>query len=355
MATLTQLRRTLDGAGEPHHILPLQDGAVALITRRGARVLGLFPTPDADNLYWTNDALRSADTLRKFVSGGEWNLGGERFWIAPEVQFNVRNRADFFGTLIVPPTVDPGDYAMVVDGSTVTFHEELKLNAYNTGTGVKQLDIRRSIQPITNPLRGLRNYTELMRGVNYAGYEQSATLTELDNTPLMSEVWNLVQLNAGGQLIIPCSAEIEASDYFGSVPEEARAVVNNHLRLRITGKRQYKVGYKAASMTGRMGYWNTLPNGREYIIVRQFFNNPSSIYAEEPPDKPGETGHSVHVYNDGGQFGGENSFGEMECSGQTIGGRTGRQVSTDNFLLWAYIGAPEAIRRIARILIGVSL
>jgi hypothetical protein len=132
-------------------------------------------------------------------------------------------------------------------------------------------------------------------------------------------------------------------------------VVNNHLRLRITGKRQYKVGYKAASMTGRMGYWNTLPNGREYILVRQFFNNPSSFYAEEPPDKPGETGHSVHVYNDGGQFGGENSFGELECSGQTIGGRTGRQASTDNFLMWAYTGSPEAIRRIARILIGVSL
>lgn len=135
--------------------------------------------------------------------------------------------------------------------------------------------------------------------------------------------------------------------HFGNVP---------HLRLNITGQRQYKIGYQSASVTGRMAYHNRLPDGREYLLIRSFFNNPSSIYAEEPPDKPGATGHSVHFYNDGGQFGaGGVGFGEMECSGQTIGGRSGRSTSTDTFLLWAYVGAPEAIRRIAHLLLGVKL
>lgn len=355
MPTLTQLRQTLDGAGELYHVLPLQGDACGLVTQRGARVLGLFPTPDSENLLWTNQAaLNSPESFRQFVAEGGWNLGGERCWIAPEIQYNVRDRNDFWGTLSVPPAIDPGSYSLTVSGDTVTFHQQINLTAYNTAAGTKQLDVRRAVRPIANPLH---TDAALLRGVLYAGYEQTAMLAELNDTPILSEIWNLVQVNAGGQLLIPCAPEIRASDYCGDVPDEARAVGFGdvpHLRLPITGQRQYKVGYKAACMSGRMGYHHTLPDGRDYLLVRSFFNNPSSIYAEEPPDKQGETGHSVHVYNDGGQFStGGVGFGEMECSGQTIG--AGRASSTDTFLLWAYVGAPDAIRRIAHFLLGVRL
>ncbi|MBI5667443.1 MAG: hypothetical protein HZC41_05500 [Chloroflexi bacterium] len=357
MPTLSQLRQTLDGAGELYHVLPLQGDACALITQRGARVLGLFPTPDADNLLWTNDAaLESVESFQQFVAEGGWNLGGERCWIAPEIQYNVRDRSDFWGTLSVPSAIDPGSYRMDVSGAAVTFQQQISLSAYNTATGTKQLDVRRTVRPIANPLRA---YDTLLRGVIYAGYEQTATLAELNDAPILSEIWNLVQVNAGGHLIIPCAPEIRASDYCGDVPDKARAVCFGdvpHLRLTITGQRQYKIGYQATSMTGRMAYHHRLPDGRDYLLVRSFFNNPSSIYAEEPPDQPGATGHSVHVYNDGGQFGaGGVGFGEMECSGQTIGGRSGRSGSSDTFLLWAYVGAPEAIRRIVYLLLGVKL
>ena len=75
-------------------------------------------------------------------------------------------------------------------------------------------------------------------------------------------------------------------------------------------------------------------------------------YAEEPPQVPGCRGHSIHVYNDGGMFGG---FGEMECNARTIGGGTGRSTSTDQMVLWLYVGADDPVKRIARHLLGIEI
>ena len=98
-----------------------------------------------------------------------------------------------------------------------------------------------------------------------------------------------------------------------------------------------------------MVYVNTLEDGRAYLVVRCFHNNPSAPYLEEPPDVPGRSGHAMHVYNDNGRLGG---FGEMECGGQAIGGAAGRSSGTDQYLLWFYVGAPEKIDAIFAALIG---
>jgi hypothetical protein len=174
------------------------------------------------------------------------------------------------------------------------------------------------------------------------------------NDPLiLSAIWNLVQLKAGGRLIIPCFGTVQSDVYFGSTPDEARTSTDGSVRIDITGERQFKVGYQAVSMTGRMGYWYPLPDGRESLLVRVFFNNPSNLYPEEPPDQPGINGHSVFVYNDDGVLGGKHSFGEMECVGGTVG--NGRSQSTDTFVLWAYVGTGAAIQRAAEKLLGVIL
>jgi hypothetical protein len=85
------------------------------------------------------------------------------------------------------------------------------------------------------------------------------------------------------------------------------------------------------------------------LLVRNFFNNPSSIYSEEPPETKGKRGNSIHVYNDNGMFGG---FGEIECNGQTIGGTSNKNSSKDDMSLWIYSGKKERIKKIAKILLG---
>jgi hypothetical protein len=225
---------------------------------------------------------------------------------------------------------------MTMIPGAVVFRQRITLTAYNTATGSKSLDIQRTVRPAANPFAQSARYAELMDGVRYAGYEQTAVLTELDAAPIHSEIWNLIQVNAGGQLIVPVAGAVEASDYFGDVPAEARAASDGHLRLNLT--------------------WNRLPDGTDYLLVRSYFNNPSALYAEEPPAQPGVTGHSVHVYNDDGLLAaGTAGFGEMECSGQTIGGVTGRTSSSDTFVLWAFTGATDALRPVARALLGVTL
>jgi hypothetical protein len=101
-----------------------------------------------------------------------------------------------------------------------------------------------------------------------------------------------------------------------------------------------------------MGYFNHLDDDRAYLVVRNYFNNPSAYYAEEPDHSLGCRGHSIHVYNDGGDFGG---FGEMECNLQTIGGPTGRSTSTDQLLLWLYVGAEDKVKKIALHLLGIEI
>lgn len=351
MTTLHHDQQTLAAASEVYAVLPIGEGSAALITQRGGRVLGVFPAEDAPNLLWTNRAaLSDAAAQRAFAEAGAWNLGGERLWIAPEIQYNVRNRADFWGTLHVPTAMDPAAYTLEADGGQVTLRAQMALDAYNLATGTQQLSVERVYQPVPNPLpRATR------AGVVYGGYEQRVTL-RATQPDIPAEAWNLIQLPAGGELIILSLPEVEAVDYFGSVPAAARMVHTEgtpHVRLALTGRQQFKVGYRAWCMIGRMGYWRTLPDGRAALLVRAFFNNPSNPYAEEPPAAVGERGFSVHVYNDGGEFGGDQSFGEMECSGTTL--IHGRTEAVDTFLLWAYVGPAEDLKVIGRLLLGVAL
>ena len=354
MIDLKRLQSTFDTAGEAYQLMQLPSGAILFVTQRGGRILGVFPSGGVANLLWTNtNALVSGNALESFKTSHGWNLGGERVWIAPEVQYIIQDRTDFWGTHRLPSAIDPGNYTLDrTDAGHLTLSQSLTLTAYNLGRGTATLDVQRSIFPVPDPLRSLYNYEQLIQSVQFIGYSQTVTLREKGVSNLQSESWNLVQLQPGGQLYIPVFGTVDSSNYFGDVPDEARLAKNDgYLKINITGQRQYKIGYKATCMTGRMAYLNTQPDGNGYLLVRHFDNNPGATYSEEPPDQPGINGHSVHVYNDGGGFGG---FGEMECSGQSIGGHTGRTTSTDEFQMWAYVGQVEHLKVILYTLNGVS-
>jgi hypothetical protein len=357
MPTRTHYETILQSANEPYLVLPLQGEAAALITQRGGRVLGIFPTPESDNLLWTNsEAFASPERFAAFLEQGSWNLGGERVWIAPEIMYNVQDRSDFWGSINVPSLMDPGAYTLEQHASLVRLHTQMRLTAYNIGEGQQEVAVDRRVVAVRDPLLSL---SRSLPDLHYCGYQHQVKLRTA-TADLAVESWNLVQVKAGGQLIIPCLPEVTVSDYFGSVPDEVRTVLQSdtsYLRLYLDGKRQYKIGYQSVSVTGRMGYWQPMDNGHAVLLVRSFFNNPSNRYAEEPQDVPGKNGHSIHVYNDGGEFGGEQSFGEMECSGTTIDAAAALpdNTATDTFVMWIYTGPDAAVRCAAHLLLGVHL
>lgn len=348
-----QVVASLEKNNQPYTVLPLQNEVRLVISQRGARIFGPFFSDNSESIFWLNQAFAQPDSFKQFLASGDWNLGGERVWIAPEIQYLVRDRADFWGTVRVPEQMDPGHYTLEQAAPNQwRLTQRLTLPAYNLASGEKELHIDRLINPTADPLRHLSNYHSLIEGLRFAGYEQIVSLSESRLDEMMSESWNLIQLNPGGQLLIPASPQVEYSDYFEPIDSSFQAIHPHHISLKISGDRRYKVGYKAAHVFGRLAYFNQLDDGSAYLIVRNFFNNPALPYVEEPADWPGRRGHSIHVYNDGGALGG---FGELECNGQTIGGVTGRSASSDSFVLWLYVGAADKVKKLTPHLLGIEL
>lgn len=334
-------------------VLELQGGASALVLERGGRVLGPFLDARAAPIFWLSPAACDDAAFTRFLATGEWNIGGDRIWIAPEIQFSVADRRDFWGTIALPPQMDPGAWVLDVPEAGVwRLLQSLTLAAHNLATGDKTLAVERLLRAAPDPLTWTRDSAALLDGVAYAGYEQEVTLREAQRDAILSQAWNVVQLPPGGRVLVPTVPEAEVTDYMEPVDADCLERHDRWLAFRVTGQRRYKAGVRAAHHFGRLAYLHPGENRRAWLAVRSFFNNPSRPYAEEPADRPGARGDSIHVYNDGGAFGG---FGEMECHGQTIGGATGVSASTDTLALWVYAGPPERIAAIARALLGVPV
>lgn len=351
--TFRQVTDCLEGSKLAYRVLTLENDVALIISQHGGRIFGPFLSPDSESLFWMNRAFGHPDFFKEFLSSGDWNQGGDRVWIAPEIQYTIWDRNDFWGSYHFPKEMDPGQYAMhQLEPGQWHLSTDLTLSAHNLASGEKELHLERLIKRVENPLRSLTDYQTLMDGVIFAGYEQIVSLSESKSDDIMSEAWSLIQLNPGGELLIPAAPHVEFTDYFEPVDENLQAIRKDHVRLKITGDRQYKVGYKSAHVYGRLAYFNQLHDDGAYLIVRNFFNNPSMPYVEEPPHIPGCRGHSIHIYNDDGNAGG---FGEIECNAQTIGGLSGRSASTDQMVLWLYVGASEKIEKLVPQLIGVEL
>jgi len=155
------------------------------------------------------------------LKAGEWNLGGERLWIAPEMQYAIKDRKRLEESYELPKAMDPGSYRLSEESkatakrsqdynerNAVLLSASFELHAYNLASGTKLLETERRIKAAPNPLRELAAYRALMEGLSYAGYEHYITLTDLGSRPdspsdAWSETWTIMQLHQGGTLTIP--------------------------------------------------------------------------------------------------------------------------------------------------------
>lgn len=346
-----QIIKRLEENGIPFVEVPLQNGVTILISQLGGRTYGPFLGPESESLFWLPSVFTDKRDFASHVET-EWNLGGERFWIGPEIQYMVKDRKDYFGTISVPRAIDPGNWHLEdVGAGRWRLYQDLTLEAYNLASGFKDLHVEIICTSAANPLRHLGWQAELMAGVTYAGYEQTVSLSESTRDEILSAVWNLVMLNPGGALYIPCTPAAKATCYKGDLDERVLESRPHHARLKITGDQMYKAGFKAAHTFGRMGYLNPGNGSQAYLLVRSFSTHPSSEYPEEPPHMPGVRGDVIHVYNDDGGFG---DMGEMECNCQTIGGDTGRSEITDTLALYLFAGPLERLQAILYEMLGVE-
>jgi hypothetical protein len=353
--TFDELTRALDAHQLSYAVMRLDGDLRLVVTERGGRLMGPF-LPDGMSMTWINPLFRDAPALGEFLRSGDWNMGGDRIWIAPEVQYLATDRTNFNETCVIPPAMDPG--AWELSGPTSDDGWELRqravLEAYSLARGTKTLDVERVVARAANPLRALRTFSALMERVDFAGWRQSVAMAEAETDDIVSETWIVLQVRPGGRILVPCTPRAEVTEiggYRNPVPMAGRTVRDGALRIAVTGDRQWKIGVRAAHVLGRMGYLRDLEGGRTLLLVRSFGVDPSGLYSEESFDQPGNNGNAVHIYHDDGELGG---FGEMECSAPAIGGPTGRSRCLDSFVTWLFLGPPAAVREIGLHLIGVD-
>ena len=347
---MKNLVSVLRRVGKPPRVFTAVDGARMVVLPYGGRVLGLFTPRSGENIYWTHPALRSVKTARAFYASTAWhNSGGDRTWIAPEVDvflpgFPALERHEQQRAL------DPGHYRVTESrgGFRLENRFRLRLSRLRTDVGLK---ITKSFGWAPNPLRHERGLD--LSGVEYAGYSQRTSL-EITGTrpPTKAQVglWSLLQLPHGGDLLLPTFSRHEPLHIFstvGAIPS-ADLIVREHLvRYRMRQKGEHKISLRAAHMTGRAGYLHRT-GSRWSLVIRNFVLNPSGEYVDVPWKGPVWLGFAVQACNVNSGLG---AFSELEYHVPAIGYNTGCVRCDDTTQVWAFRGPKAPILTIAHVLL----
>ncbi len=347
--TLKQVKERLTEAKLEFVSLDLGGGFSIICTAHGGRILGPFENEDGESFTWINPAFGNKEKFDEFLNNKDWNMGGDRMWCLPEMPFFVEKRDDFFDKYVVQKELDPGNYELDFCGKCVSMVQTVKLSTFETGGVVKEFTLGREIRSAANPLNNLDKAEEFMQNVKYCGILQRVKMDVLDtDETLYLEPWLLTQINPLGELIVPTLSKAEYIDYYEPVPQDCIDIKEKLTRIKVTGDLRYKVGFKASQLTGRSGYIGTLSDGRAYLFVRNYFNNPSAVYCGDPYANPGLYGCSLYLYNGHTAQGG---FSEFEHCSSTVSGDTGIRESDEMSGYYFYIGNKSSVEKIAEELI----
>jgi hypothetical protein len=343
---------TLGSIGK--HCLPWHgpDGSEVLLLPYGGRVLGLFAAGSQENFFWTHPALESAASAAEFYQGRQWhNSGGDRTWLAPEVDFFFPRypKTDVYHQ---PRDLDPGNYRVVQDGEGECLVNRATYLLSRCQARV-ELEIAKRIGPAPNPLRNELGPAAL-RKVEYAGYTQRTSLRWLDAAGTATPVglWNLLQMPHGGELLVATYGRTEPKVFFGTVRPQDVRVENHGIRYCMSATGEQKIGIRAVAAVGRVGYRYPERDGRWSLIVRNVFVDPSGSYVDVPWNDPDDPGYAVQACNVNSGLG---SFSELEYHVPAIGPGTGRMACEDVSQVWAFRGSRTEIDGLANALLAPNL
>jgi hypothetical protein len=337
---------TLDAVGKPTQLYESPDGSQVLVLPYGGRVLGLFAPGGEENFYWTHPALESVESAREFYAGDQWhNSGGDRTWLAPELDLFFPKFPDL-STYFQPRQLDPGNYRLERHGDTFRLVNRLGLTTARDRAPV-ELEMVKQLGPAPNPLRHERQLSG-WEGVEYAGYTQHTSLEMLGPSRARVGLWNLVQMHHGGDLLIPTYHRAEPKIYFGTIGPEDLAVTERLVRYKMRQAGEHKLGVRAVSTAGRVGYLYEKAD-RWGLIVRNFLVDPSGEYVDVPWDDTADLGYSTQACNVDSGLG---RFSELEYHVPAIGAGTHRTRCDDAAQVWAFRGPRRAILAAARALLS---
>ncbi len=332
--------------------LPLHDGSKVIVMERGARILGPF-LPTGESLLWLNPIWKDKISFRESITNNEWNVGGERIWIAPEMQFCIKDRSNLLESYQLPFAMDPGEYRIFKnEAGFPTVHTDMLLDAYNLASGSVQISVDRLIRPAPNPLRRLHTYTNVMQQIHYSGYVHEIKLKLPSQSDIFCETWDVMQVKQGGTAFLALPETTQQSWYYTPLDAGCTYRQGTLWTIGMEKENKYKVGIHSANYGGRVAYlFKTEERGIWSLMVRNHLVDPSGYYTEEPFTSVGENGYALHFYNSGDAG---LPFGEIECNGQAIGGDSRNTTSHDQMATWFFLGSLDRLQEIARTLLPLS-
>lgn len=94
--TFEQITARLDEQEIACAAVPLENRATLVVTSLGGRIFAFLPDREGC-LFWTNPAFADPNAFAGLVRAREWNIGGDRVWVGPEIQFIVQERSPELG------------------------------------------------------------------------------------------------------------------------------------------------------------------------------------------------------------------------------------------------------------------
>jgi len=180
-------------------------------------------------------------------------------------------------------------------------------------------------------------------------------LTAAPADDLLVGMWFLIQLAVpqGAYCYVPTFARGVVTDYYEPTGEDYLRVEERCVRFKLDSMNRHKIGVRKTEATGRIGFLtNADGKGNAVLVVRNFLNAPSALYADVPLDNPsGETQDSVQSYN---HHTGAKGFGEIEFHTPGVCRAMAEPWVTDVNQVWVFSGTRAVMEELAARLLGVA-
>jgi hypothetical protein len=339
-----RLSEILSQAGQQPSEHRNPDGSTVLVLPHGGRVLGLFPPESDENFFWTHPALESVESASRFYAGSQWhNSGGERTWLAPEVDlfFPDFPKLDRYWQ---PRQLDPGRWELSVEQGRPRLVNRLSCTLARSKAEV-DLEISKSIAPAPDPLRRPGD-RPAGRPADYAGYVQTTRLRVLavrGGDRVRVGLWNLIQVPHSGELFVPVYRKAEPRIVFGPVPAEELSSSDRLFRWRMSPRGERKIALRATGICGRIGYGRPRDDGRWDMVVCNLSVNPSGQYVDAPWDDLEDEAYAVQACSIDGDLG---RFNELEYHVPAVECARAPAECEDASQVWAYRGTAEQIESV---------
>ncbi len=345
-----QLIQHLKQLNMAYHVIETRPLGKLVTIERGARMLGIFPDESCDNLLWTSPVLIDLHNAQlQFEHGVEWNIGGDRTWLSPEIDFNIGDLDNLWSTYAVQPIFDPGNYRIHnTNEHSICIMQVTSPIAHRTNRKIPML-IKKVFRANSDPMKYIWSAKEL-NNYSFVGFDLTTSVTLTDNhKTLPLSTWQLAQLPAGGELIIPTYGKAAVHHFFGSADSPRVSVDPHFVNVKIDAQESFKISIKVHYVTGRMGYYRQVNEKQATLIIRHFDTKPGYAYGDVFVPNLDDPGHCVQAYNDDGKLG---DFGEMEYHTPLMMTSKDQYSLEDTHETFCYFGNIEVINKIRHILLG---